>query len=213
MASFMELFFPCCASILLFWWLRKAFINNQRSFRKLKPVLGRVSGQKNYDLELQIRILSQNMWCTNSWGAVKKGSKGPQVQRRFTEFVRAVVEGGYDVLLLQELFAYRIAYFFLTIDDVVYLTEQLEAAGFIYHSDVVYNLPVLLGQSSGVAIFSKYPIVNWEGHTFRKHSLKDSLNAKGFVQATIAVGDQHLSFFSAHLDSSKTSDAKKFQVG
>lgn len=195
----------CCSL-----WLGKLYLRNRKCFEKLKGRLGKPSGGKTPD---SLRVLSQNMWCTNSWGAVRKGSKGPEVRRRFDALARAAVEGRYDVLLMQELFIYRIAYFFVTIDDVVYLTEQLEAAGYVYHSDLAYNLPVLMGQNSGTAIFSKHPIIDWKGHTFSAYSLKDSLNAKGFVQTSVNVGEQYLHFFSTHLDSSKAGDVKKSQVG
>ncbi|XP_065195404.1 uncharacterized protein LOC135826727 [Sycon ciliatum] len=202
---------PCVVTSAFCVWLRSLHKHNQECLWKLRARLGQpgISGPPRDHL----RVLSQNMWCTNSWGAVQKGSKGPEVRKRFDALVNAALEGDYDVLLLQELFIYRMAYFFMTVEEVVYLTERLEAAGYVYHSNLAYNVPVVLGQSSGLAIFSKHPFVEWGGHTFTTHSLKDSLNAKGFVHATVSIGRELFFFYSTHLDSSgRKPDVKKKQV-
>ncbi|XP_065195389.1 sphingomyelinase C-like [Sycon ciliatum] len=183
------------------FWLRRVSVRNQDHYLTLKSSVGRPASCSTTG-QVTVRVLSQNLWAANFWAAEKLGSKGPNPRARFDGFVRSVTQGKYDVLLLQELFVLRTAYFFATVDDVAYLTKLLEKAGFLYHTDLLYNLPSTFGQSSGVAIFSKYPITEWKGHTFNHYSVKESITSKGFVRAQISIGRSHVNFFSTHMDSS-----------
>ena len=153
----------------------------------------------------KLRVLCQNMWCTNSLFAERKGSKGPRPTDRFDAVVAEASQ--YDILILQELFVMRLG-FHLIGQDVAHLERQLVNRGFVYHTDIVYNLPLLLGQSAGVAVFSRWPIVDCQHVTFNQRSFKDSLNEKGFVRAAVQVpSGEIVQVFSTHMDSFRVKKA------
>lgn len=202
----------CC----LYQWHR-----SRRLRRSLSEQLG-MPGERAERKEL--RVLSQNMWNVQWPGTLLKGNSGRYPMERFDALVAAAVEGDYDVLALQELFVLRVGPFVFG-EEVLYLQRRLVEVGYVYHTDIAYNLPGVFGQSAGVAVFSRLPIPN-DGvryFSFADSSWKEMPNHKGFVHVQLAVfppgadaaslADQRPAhILTAHLDSSADSNIRISQV-
>lgn len=76
--------------------------------------------------------------------------------------------------------------------------ERMEKEGFLYHSGPIDS--VLLPLSSGVIIYSKWPIINSKEHQFTNCQNEDCLAAKGVSYIAINKNDQLYHIFATHLN-------------
>ena len=154
----------------------------------------------------RLRILSQNCWNMQYPGTERKGNRGRQAEKRFDALADHAENGGYDVLILQELFVLRAGPFVYG-HDVGYLRQRLVKSGFVYHTNIAYNLPRVVGQSAGVAVFSKVPIARTSVDmtnarddtyfTFATSSFRQFFNRKGFVHVRLLLSTDDSSMTSS----------------
>lgn len=127
--------------------------------------------------------------------------------RLFGEYVR---ESGIDVVLCQELFLAKFC-FHLSTRNFDMFADEMKNAGLIYQSDPATSMHArFIGQNSGLAMFSKWPLHNCRSMDFE--STSETLNSKGFLCADLFMkNDRRVHLVNAHLDA-RTWSSKEQQV-
>jgi endonuclease/exonuclease/phosphatase family metal-dependent hydrolase len=124
---------------------------------------------------------------------------GKCFKERLQLFAEYVKDNAIDVVMVQELFVFRIGPFYTSSNFAVF-AEAMRACGLTECSDPRLSMHAkVLGQNSGVAIFSKWPLLNPRSFDFE--STGERMNSKGFVCADIAMARNRTAHLvSAHLD-------------
>ena len=123
-----------------------------------------------------LRVLSQNVW--NSFFA-----GGPERKARLMAFREELERLQVDVVIVQEMFVFGLGPLCLQGDaeDAGQLLLQL---GFVHQTSPTATRP-LLGQSSGLVVYSKYPIKKEKHEVFAS---RRSVTAKGWLEVVIVIG-------------------------
>ena len=123
-----------------------------------------------------LRVMSQNVW--NSFFA-----GGPERKARLMAFREELQRLCVDVVIVQEMFVFGFGPFCLQGDaeDAGQLLLQL---GFVHQTSPTATRP-FLGQSSGLVVYSKYPIKKEKHETFAS---RRSVTAKGWLEVVIDLG-------------------------
>lgn len=119
----------------------------------------------------QLRILTQNLWLHYLVIA-------PHRSYRVQKFVENVARHDFDIVAVQEAFLLRVGPFVLS-DHVKQLIEGMRDIGYHYWTDPTASLPQLIGQNSGLIVFSRLPFAAQSSDVFT-HS-DEITNNKGFV--------------------------------
>lgn len=143
-----------------------------------------------------LRVMSQNVW--NSFFA-----GGPERKARLMAFREELQRLCVDVVIVQEMFVFGFGPFCLQGDaeDAGQLLLQL---GFVHQTSPTATRP-FLGQSSGLVVYSKYPIKKEKHETFAS---RRSVTAKGWLEVVIDLGSpdgaeaRELLLFNTHLEHS-----------
>ena len=142
----------------------------------------------------ELRVLSHNVWChyMQQWYA-------PPASKRLECLFEAIQAQDYDVVLVQELFLFRVGPLANTHSFEVF-TRAMLGAGYHLASDPRSSLPVI-GQNNGLAIFSKLDVsVAPVSRSFV--ATGESVCVKGFVHARLSLGGgRTLHVVTTHLDS------------
>lgn len=120
-----------------------------------------------------LRVLSHNVWAHYLVNA-------PARSRRLRGLVRHIVRGRYDVVCLQELFVLKLGPLAL-VRHFDAFARAMADAGLPFHTDPMASMPRVIGQNSGVVIFSRHPLLEVGGATF--NTSVEFLNTKGYVYA------------------------------
>ena len=123
-----------------------------------------------------IRVMSQNVW--NSFFA-----GGPGRGARLVAFKEQLERLSVDILIVQEMFVLGFGPFADSseTDEAHRLLLQL---GFVHQTSPKASLP-WIGQSSGLVVYSKYPITQEHHGTFAH---RRSVTAKGWLEVVVDVG-------------------------
>ena len=124
---------------------------------------------------------------------------GKSFEGRLLLFAEYVKDNAVDVVMVQELFVYRIGPFY-TNNNFTVFAQAMRACGLTHCTDPSISMHArVLGQNSGVAIFSKWPLLNPLSFDFE--STGEIMNSKGFVCADIAMAhNRKVHCVNAHLD-------------
>jgi endonuclease/exonuclease/phosphatase family metal-dependent hydrolase len=165
-------------------------------------------------LPASLRLLSHNVWCHYP-ATLLSPKDGVQSGWDFLGRLRALADhvegGGYDVVLLQELFIMK-AWLVGTTRNFEYFLDRMRKAGLVHCTDPTASLhgDRLWGQNSGVVIFSRHRVHSCRNVDFAFTS--EGNNTKGFVAVTVESSSGMLRFVCAHLDSrSLTSQQRQVQ--
>ena len=161
---------------------------------------------------LSPQVLTQNLWCHYPMTLIKPyppaqhGACFLQRLRCFADHVRTV---GYDIVMVQELFLFKIGPFGTT-TNFEFCAAEMQRAGLPFATDPSPSLhhERLFGQNSGVAIFSRWPIT---AEVSVDLATSERNNTKGFVMATVNTLQGPVRFLCTHLDS-RSDTARRRQV-
>ena len=131
---------------------------------------------------------------------------GFATDQRLRAFAHHVVNEQYDIVCVQEVFVWRLGCM-VGDNNFVALRGFMMRAGLVYHSTP--SAAGVCGQNSGVAIFSRHPLVRCQ--CFRFEHSAEWANRKGFVVADAQLGSRIIRVVSAHLDA-RDWVAKKTQL-
>ncbi|CAE7811330.1 unnamed protein product [Symbiodinium sp. CCMP2592] len=153
------------------WGLCRLLNPRRRKSCLCEPVASAPTCQKR-----PLRVLSQNVW--NSFFA-----GGPERKARLMAFREELERLRVDVVIVQEMFVLGLGPLCLQGDaeDAGQLLLQL---GFVHQTSPTASRP-LLGQSSGLVVYSKYPIKKEKHEVFES---RRSVTAKGWLEVVIVLG-------------------------
>ena len=141
-----------------------------------------------------LSILTQNIWCHYL------AKIGPNVESRLKAFIQGVSSRKYDIVLVQELFVHKVG----LLDRTHYAklaVKEMKRAGFKYHTSFYKTTPIFYGQSNGVVIFSRFPII--EANHVAFSDVGEHFTNKGFITAKICINQRTVDVCSVHLDAFK----------
>eukprot|EP00931_Biecheleriopsis_adriatica_P122855 TRINITY_DN97901_c0_g1_i1.p1 TRINITY_DN97901_c0_g1~~TRINITY_DN97901_c0_g1_i1.p1 ORF type:complete len:334 (+),score=62.78 TRINITY_DN97901_c0_g1_i1:48-1049(+) len=127
------------------------------------------------DCKRGVRLLCQNVW--NSFFA-----GGPDRVARLIALQEFVHQNNIDVLVTQEMFSFAFGPF-VDAGEVRMFGERMGEVGLVYQTSPLASLP-LLGQNSGLAIYSRFPIVEESHGTFNQ---RRAVSAKGWQEVAIEL--------------------------
>lgn len=165
----------------------------------------------NARMPSSLTVVTQNLWCHYPMTLLKQESgvmTGKCFEHRLRLFAEYVKDNAIDVVMVQELFLFRIGPVY-TNNNFTVFAQAMGACGLTECTDPSLSMHArVLGQNSGVAIFSKWPLLNCRSFDFE--STGENLNSKGFVCADVAMTQNRTAHFvSAHLDSRDFSHKEK----
>lgn len=137
-----------------------------------------------------IQILTHNLWCHYLTHA-------PNKEHRIRHFVQNIAAENYDVVLIQELFIFNVLGYYVGQDLQRYVIDEMKKVGYAYSVSGAPP-PFGFGQTSGLLILSKHPIITENER--RWYRLDDFKTGKGFIHAVISIQDVDIHFFNVHLD-------------
>eukprot|EP01113_Clastostelium_recurvatum_P020955 TRINITY_DN2481_c0_g1_i3.p1 TRINITY_DN2481_c0_g1~~TRINITY_DN2481_c0_g1_i3.p1 ORF type:complete len:297 (-),score=60.84 TRINITY_DN2481_c0_g1_i3:46-864(-) len=134
--------------------------------------------------------MSYNVWCHYT-------TLAPNKQMRMESFVACVraLEVQPDVIVFQELFAMNMLGMRLGGDVKDYIVKELNTMGYTHVS--AGKIPTF-GQSNGLLIASKHPIIASEERTW--YAIDDFGTGKGYIHVTLSVNDNKVHIYNLHLD-------------
>jgi endonuclease/exonuclease/phosphatase family metal-dependent hydrolase len=158
-----------------------------------------------------LTVVTQNLWCHYPMSLLKQEAgvmPGKSFEERLLLFSEYVKDNTVDVVVVQELFVFRMGPFY-TNHNFTTFAQAMRDCGLTECTDPSLSMHArLLGQNSGVAIFSKWPLLN--SCSFEFESTGEPLNSKGFVCAEIAMARNRKAYvMSAHLDARSFSHKEK----
>ena len=124
----------------------------------------------------RIRVMSQNIW--NSFFA-----GGPGRHARLMAFFEELERLRVDIVIVQEMFVFGLGPWCVK-SEAEAARELLLELGFRHQTCPTATQP-LLGQSSGLVVYSKYPIVREHHEAF---ATRRSVTAKGWLEVVIDLG-------------------------
>lgn len=138
----------------------------------------------------KVTIVSQNMW--NSFYA-----GGPQREKRLEAFRKLLETQGkaVEILVLQEMFAFGLGPF-CDKSEVELLQEWTTDLGFVHQTSPLVTMP-WLGQSSGLLICSKEPILSEQHHVFQQ---RRRVTSKGWLEVEVQLASMKLVIITTHLE-------------
>ena len=135
--------------------------------------------------------------CTyNLWGHYFVGNFSDH-EERYEAFADSMKP--FDIVLVQEVFLLRTGPLVFS-KYAEALIRKMAARGFRYRSDLQASLPMVFGQSSGVVIFSRVPVVSTKAEVFRSWGWKEGATNKGFAYVEVLLEGRRLFVFNLHLD-------------
>lgn len=162
----------------------------------------------------RVRVLTQNLWCHYPLSIVKPfagAQPGWAFKARIDGFGEHVREAGYDVVLLQEVFLFKLGPFGTTA-NFEYAAAAMSRAGLRYYTDPLESMSPArwFGQNSGLVIFSRHPIL---ASVSENMVTSEGNNTKGYVTATVRLGGTGpaVRFVCTHLDS-RNDHSRRAQV-
>lgn len=163
------------------------------------------------ELPSTLVVVTQNLWCHYPMTLLKQESgvmPGKSFEERLLLFAEYVRDNAVDVVLVQELFVFRLGPFY-TDNNFTVFAQAMRACGLTECTDPNLSMHArVLGQNSGVAIFSKWPLLNSRSFDFQNTG--ENMNSKGFVCADIAMArNRKAHLVSAHLDARAFSHKEK----
>eukprot|EP01084_Bolivina_argentea_P227829 384863_1 len=136
-----------------------------------------------------IKVLSQNIWCVFFKG-------GKHRRKRLKILLNNIKTDNPDIICLQEMHILGLGLLLLC-GDYIYVQKHLIKQGYIYHTDPKLSVPIF-GSSSGLVIFSKYPIINSISKTFEH---RRPCRYKGYIYANISIPNLHnIKIINTHLE-------------
>ena len=135
--------------------------------------------------ENSLRILN---WNVSSWDEANKHKNGGQSHRK--DMLALIHSQGADILCLQEFFEFESSNFYEPNIPAV------KAMGYPYHYFVPHYFRYQNAYRMGVAIFSKYPILDTAVVPYQQNSAADNL-----VYADINVNGKTIRLMTTHLQS------------
>jgi endonuclease/exonuclease/phosphatase family metal-dependent hydrolase len=138
----------------------------------------------------RLRLLSYNVWGHYVVG-------GGRLTSRLDALARQIELSRVDIVCLQELFILR-AGPIVHMEYFLRFAEQMRRIGLVYTVDPLTGMRPAL-QNSGLALFSRYPIIHWSHTAFSRSS--EPVNSKGIMTAIISIGGATFHIVNAHLDS------------
>lgn len=138
----------------------------------------------------QFTILTHNLWLHYLTAA-------PNKDHRITHFLKNLSRLNFDVVLLQEVFVLNLFGYTVGLDLREQIIQEAKAHGYAHHMKGD-TPPSVFGQTSGLLILSKHPIV--QGVERRWYKFTDFGTGKGFLHVTIRVQDEDVHIFNVHLD-------------
>lgn len=142
------------------------------------------------NLTLTFTLLTHNMWCHYL-------ASSPNKVHRMHAFMGEVGKYNYDVVLLQELFIINVLGVIAGGDLRSYVTDEFKKLGYDYQA-IGTPPPYLFGQTSGLMMFSKHPIVMYQER--RWYRADDFGTGKGYIHALLNINNTNVHFFNVHLD-------------
>lgn len=140
-----------------------------------------------------VRILSQNVW--NSFFA-----GGPGRIERLRAFGEYLEQNDVDIVATQEMFVFGLG---PLVDSVEANTasDMMRLLGFEFQTCYLESAPAV-GQSSGLVVYSKLPIVRAEHHVF---SSRRAVSCKGWLEVEVELPTRagqpsRLTLFNTHLE-------------
>lgn len=138
-----------------------------------------------------LTVVTYNMWCNY----LIKGK--PNYVDRFEGLANGVKNA--DIVFVQEIFILRVGPLEFS-NCATAMVEVMRSKGFVYKTSITASVPYLLGQSSGVAIFSKIPLKTTTSEVFKHAGIKERVNNKGFVSAEFEINNSRVALFTIHTD-------------
>jgi len=138
----------------------------------------------------QFTLLTQNLWLHYL-------TRAPNKDHRITHFLKNLGKLNFDVVVLQEVFVLNLFGYSVGDDLREQIIHEAKAHGYMHHTKGD-TPPSVFGQTSGLLILSKHPIL--QGVERRWYKLSDFGTGKGFLHAIIRVHNEDVHIFNVHLD-------------
>lgn len=149
-------------------------------------------GEATFYLERNLRLVSYNLWCEYL---------KPHTVWNINERIDGLAEGikDFDIALIQEAYVFNTG--IATISSCAsLLVKAMTKRGFDYRTSLADFHAPYFGQSGGIIIFSRVPLVRTESTQFRNFSIYQIADFRGFVVGEYVVNSKHLYVVNTHLD-------------
>ena len=145
-------------------------------------------GNSTLNLARNLRLVSYNLWCQliNSHG----------VNERIDSLAEGIKD--FDIALLQEAYVWNIGGAIVK-QCATQLVVAMKKRGFHYRTSIVDFVPRYVGQSGGIVIFSRIPLVRTTSRQYNV-SIFQYLVYRGFVVGEFLFNSRHLYIINTHLN-------------
>lgn len=139
-----------------------------------------------------IRLVSYNLWCDYL---------KPHSITSLNDRIEGLAEGikDFDIALIQEAYIFKTGIAVFT-KCASLLIATMETRGFHYRTSIADFVAPYLGQSGGIVIFSRIPLVRTTSRRYRNYSILQFYNYRGFVVGEYLFNSRHLYVVNTHLD-------------
>lgn len=148
--------------------------------------------ESSLDVKMNLQLVSYNLWCDFF---------KPHAVYDLSERIESLVEGikGFDIALIQE--AYILSTGVVVVSRCAsLLIEAMEKHGFHYRTSIVDFVAPYVGQSGGIVIFSRIPLLRTASRLYHNYSIRQFADYRGFVVGEYFFNSQHLYVINTHLD-------------
>ena len=148
--------------------------------------------QSTLNMEKNLQLVSYNLWC--DW-------LKPHTVLGLSERIESLAEGikDFDIALIQEAYILNTGVAVIT-KCASLLVAAMERHGFHYRTSIADFVAPYVGNSGGVVIFSRIPLVRTASGLYHNYSILQLADYRGFVIGEYSFNSQHLYVINTHLD-------------
>lgn len=148
--------------------------------------------QSTLNVEKNLHLVTYNLWCD---------LMKPHTVLDIRERIESLAEGikYFDIALIQEAYILNTGVAVVT-KCASLLVAAMERHGFHYRTSIADFVAPYVGNSGGVVIFSRIPLVRTASRLYRNYSILQLADYRGFVIGEYSFNSQHFYVVNTHLD-------------
>lgn len=148
--------------------------------------------QSTLNKEKHLQLVSYNLWCD-----YLKPHSILDISERIESLAEGIKE--FDIALIQEAYILNTGVAVIT-ECASLLVTAMERHGFHYRTSIADFVAPYVGNSGGVVIFSRIPLVRTASRLYRNYSILQLADYRGFVIGEYSFNSHHLYVINTHLD-------------
>lgn len=139
-----------------------------------------------------LRLVTYNLWCD---------FLKPHTILSLEERIECLAEGinDFDIVLIQEAYVLNAGVAVIT-KCATLMVAAMTKRGFRYRTSIADFTAPYVGQSGGIVIFSRIPLVKTTSRSYLNYSILQVTDYRGFVVGEFSVNSQRLYVVNTHLD-------------